>query len=510
MTTPDFTPYIDLTPLDQDPAAIYLGAIELARLTMPEFTLRQGTPEDAIFQAMAYISSISVGAINRLPPRLMIGLANLLGIQRYEGTKATVEATITLNDYASSTISAGTIFSWKYESETGDTLQFAFELVEDLFINAGTPPTLPSGTGLLRALTAGVLPVLTVGTSLVVLTTDSDIETAITTDSFVNGEEPDDDGEYLDAVTTYMRSLSSSVATAAQAQATVLANYRDVARCKVFDLTNPSGSLLLSAPDEPGFSTVFVYGKGRQLTPAERAVIQLGLESKLLSGIVQDVLQFSIAGLSLRVDVVFDDRYEQQSVNDLIVLALNDYLSPSYFPLYEPSIRSTSILARLMQIDGVLYVNSVDLQPIGELFTEKQWSDVRVATTAPITISTALNAGDTLDGVTLVAGDRVLVKNQSAGAENGIYVVGPSPTRATDADLAGEFVTNKLIYVTSGSTNADSYWKLTTSGTITLGTTALTFAAGTPFNQLTFLYKGTLPDVSLGSITVTIAGETII
>ena len=58
---------------------------------------------------------------------------------------------------------------------------------------------------------------------------------------------------------------------------------------------------------------------------------------------------------------------------------------------------------------------------------------VRSATTANITIATALNDADTLDGVTLATNDRVLVKNQTTASENGIYIVGASPARATDA-----------------------------------------------------------------------------
>ena len=53
-------------------------------------------------------------------------------------------------------------------------------------------------------------------------------------------------------------------------------------------------------------------------------------------------------------------------------------------------------------------------------------ASVRVATTENITIATALNAGDPIDGVTLADGDRVLVKDQSTASQNGIYVAGAS------------------------------------------------------------------------------------
>lgn len=101
---------------------------------------------------------------------------------------------------------------------------------------------------------------------------------------------------------------------------------------------------------------------------------------------------------------------------------------------------------------------------------------VRAATTANITISTALNNGDVLDGVTLATNDRVLVKDQSSAAENGIWVVGASPSRATDADAAGELSGGTYVFVEEGTTNADTGWVITTNGSITPGTTAHSWA----------------------------------
>tara|TARA_E500000178_G_C17029989_1_gene760089 strand:+ start:768 stop:2681 length:1914 start_codon:yes stop_codon:yes gene_type:complete len=100
---------------------------------------------------------------------------------------------------------------------------------------------------------------------------------------------------------------------------------------------------------------------------------------------------------------------------------------------------------------------------------------VRVATTANITISTALNDGDTLDGITLANGDRILVKNQTTGSENGIYVVAASPARATDFDENAEVTSGAFVFVEEGTVNADQGFVLTTDGSITVGTTSLAF-----------------------------------
>lgn len=104
---------------------------------------------------------------------------------------------------------------------------------------------------------------------------------------------------------------------------------------------------------------------------------------------------------------------------------------------------------------------------------------VRAATTGPLTIATNLEAGDTLDtSVTLVAGDRVLVKDQSTASENGIYVVQASgaAVRATDFDSNDEVTPGAFTFVEEGTLNADSGWVLTTNGTINVGVTGLSWA----------------------------------
>lgn len=100
------------------------------------------------------------------------------------------------------------------------------------------------------------------------------------------------------------------------------------------------------------------------------------------------------------------------------------------------------------------------------------WKDpVRAATTANITLS----APQTVDGVAVTGGQRVLVKNQSAAAQNGIYTVNAGAwTRPEDADSATE-VLSAAVFVSEGTVNADTAWVCTADSPITLETTALPF-----------------------------------
>ena len=101
-----------------------------------------------------------------------------------------------------------------------------------------------------------------------------------------------------------------------------------------------------------------------------------------------------------------------------------------------------------------------------------KWKEpVRAATTANITLSGA----QTIDGVSVVAGDRVLVKNQSTASANGIYVAAAGAwSRATDFDVSAE-VLGASCFVSEGTALGNTVWVLTTDGPITLATTALTF-----------------------------------
>ena len=134
-------------------------------------------------------------------------------------------------------------------------------------------------------------------------------------------------------------------------------------------------------------------------------------------------------------------------------------------------------------------VNTQDAATRGFVEATSQGLDVKdscvAATTGNITISTALNNGDTLDGVTLSTNDRVLVKDQSTASENGIYVVGSSPARAVDlaagADAAGMFT-----FIEQGTVNADNGFVCTSNkGSAVVGTNNLTYAQFSGAGQIT-------------------------
>ena len=117
-------------------------------------------------------------------------------------------------------------------------------------------------------------------------------------------------------------------------------------------------------------------------------------------------------------------------------------------------------------------------------------SSVRAATTAAGTLASDFANGDAIDGVTLATNDRILIKDQASGSENGIYTVNASgaPTRATDFDADAEVTAGAFTFVEEGTTNGDTGHVLSTNGSITVGSTAITF---TQFSGAGLLTAGT-------------------
>ncbi len=139
------------------------------------------------------------------------------------------------------------------------------------------------------------------------------------------------------------------------------------------------------------------------------------------------------------------------------------------------------------------------------------------------TITATANGALTIDtSVTVVATDRVLVKNETAGnaAYNGIYVVtnpgdGSNPfvlTRAADMNQAAEFA-GAFTFIEEGTANADSGWVCTTDNPVTVGTTAISFAQFSGAGQITagngLSKTGNTLDVNVDNTTLAIVSDNL-
>ncbi|SDU87964.1 phage tail protein [Pseudomonas mucidolens] len=192
--------------------------------------------------------------------------------------------------------------------------------------------------------------------------------------------------------------------------------------------------------------------------------------------IAEQVIPESVGGWWIREVGLYD------ADGDLVAVA---NCAPSFKPLLSQGSGRTQVVRMNLIVSNTANVELkidpsivlatrqyVDSKILEELYKLDTKQSVRVATTANIALAGLLN----IDGVTLLAGDRVLVKNQTAAKDNGIYIAASGAwKRAPDADSNLEVTSALLLSVEQGTTQADTRWQLVTDGAIVLGTTALTF-----------------------------------
>ncbi|MNM66415.1 hypothetical protein D3C81_779010 [compost metagenome] len=155
---------------------------------------------------------------------------------------------------------------------------------------------------------------------------------------------------------------------------------------------------------------------------------------------------------------------------------------PTFKPLLSQGSGRTQVV-RLNLLIGTSSNVQLKIDPAVVLAT-REWvteelakQDFKHSVVAATTAAIALNGLQTVDGVVLTAGARVLVKNQAAAKDNGLYLVvaGGAWTRCPDADSSAKVTPGMLVLVERGTVNADSAWQLLTDAPITVGVSDLVY-----------------------------------
>lgn len=359
----DFSRYVNLTPFDASPTSIYLDAIEYGRVALPEFQMRQGTPEDALLQAISYISSLNVSAINRLPDRLMAGLLGMMGVEINDGDQAVIDVEFTAIDYDGTTIPEATLLRYDFEV-LGDQFSIYFQTTEEGIVDpvtyTGTEP-LPTVVVEARCVDVGQILPVGAGLELSIESPTSNILSA-TIDAVVSlGQNPETTLEYLGRASDYLASLSSAFAKASQIDGHVYATFTDtVSKAKAYDLTDPGGDLLWDDPVEQGFVTVFVYGKNAYLTNDQKIDILVSIQDRTIAGLEVGVIDANIVDISADISVIYSSEYDSDKVEYNIQSVVASNFSPNGYK-FSDKIRRSEFIAVISSVPGVMYVEDVTL-----------------------------------------------------------------------------------------------------------------------------------------------------
>ena len=474
MASPDFREYVDLTINDLQPAEIYELARDYALVSLPEFDPRPGSIEDALLEAVSYVAGLVTGTVNRLPNGLMEGILRLMGFIREEATFASGSVIFTAIDSTGLTIPAGTQISYTEETAEGDVTHI-FETTELVVIAEGNTDSTPVQ---IAALEAGEKPMITDGSAMTILTPISRLFEATFDGSLTQGADSESDESFFNRATTYLASLSRSLATAEQVTNYVVSTYPDAFRVNAYDLTQlpkfvadevvfasttvgasfnieevipvekykvinytnedaqveqtpligtpfydtetlyttvrvmdtsvpdydgiwpmvgaiddtgavfsyslqydygsgtattpisyptqrPTVEFLnqveFSADDALGSITVFVSGiTGASVSAEDKAIIADDIRSKSIAGLNVYVTDVIVAPISVSVSIKILDGYSALEVRNAVDEYLTSYLSPAQYP-FTNIIRQNALISQIAQIQGVDYVDSIEL-----------------------------------------------------------------------------------------------------------------------------------------------------
>lgn len=356
----DFSNYIDMTVYDQEPTTIYTNALEYARTTLPELTIRQGTPEDAILQAVSYISSLNIASINRLPNRLMLGILSIFGVSKHEGEFGVINVEFSSITYDGAVVPAGTLLRYDLDGMTPATSIY-FQTIDDLVIDAidgSTSPPLPSATVDARCKDVGLLPDIPNDVELIIESIVSGVLPPIVVSTISEGQNPETDNEYVARAQDYLGSLSSSFSKSTQVDGYILSTFNNVTRSRTYDVTDFDISTAIGDEDVPGAITTFVYGRGKLLTSDEKYEILTSVYDRTIAGLKVNIEDAYVADVELELSVYINPAFSSSIVEANIRNALVHALSPVYGPM-DSKLRKSYIASIVSGIVGVAVVESI-------------------------------------------------------------------------------------------------------------------------------------------------------
>jgi len=348
--------------------------------------------------------------------------------------------------------------------------------------------------------------------------TNDSIPTGISAEKIANGTISDTEFQYLNGVTSAIQTQLDAKAGAITGGASTIAT-SDLTASRALE-SNGSGKVAVSSVT----STELGYVSGVS------SAIQTQLDAKnVKANNLSDVVSASTARTNLGLAIGSDVQAFDAQLSDISGLTPTD----SNFIVGDGSnfVTETGATARTSLGLGTIATQAANSVAItggsvtgmsapsssSDVTTKSYVDDLvaglktriitRVATTANVNLSNALENGDTLDGISLATGNKVLVKNQTDATENGIYLVPASGAASRDPDFnTVDELAGQLVIIQEGTTNEDTIFLCTTDTGGSIGSVNITFTQVQP------QFTGTVSSVAVadsGSSEFTVTGSPI-
>jgi len=348
--------------------------------------------------------------------------------------------------------------------------------------------------------------------------TNDSIPTGISAEKIANGTISDTEFQYLNGVTSAIQTQLDAKAGAITGGASTIAT-SDLTASRAL-VSNSSGKVAVSSVT----STELGYVSGVS------SAIQTQLDAKnVKANNLSDVASASTARTNLGLAIGSDVQAYDAQLADIAGLTPTD----SNFIVGDGSNFTTETGATARTSLGLGTIATQDANSVAitggsvtgmsapssasDVTTKSYVDDLvaglktriitRVATTANVNLSNALENGDTLDGISLATGNKVLVKNQTDATENGIYLVPASGAASRDPDFnTVDELAGQLVIIQEGTTNEDTIFLCTTDTGGSIGSVNITFTQVQP------QFTGTVSSVAVadaGSSEFTVTGSPI-
>ncbi len=359
--------YLDITPDDRDPQAIFDASIEQAQLALPSWVPRNGNVEVILMEALALAVSDAVYALNRIPPVVLEAILALYGIERGLGDQALGAVTVTFDATRSVFIPAG---SQMQDPDTG------------IGIVTTTDATVTSAASVILAVTTvdsgSAANAITSGTSLDMIDLLPYAVSAVVSTSFAGGTDPEDDPAFFDRAATVLARVTSSLVLPEHFVAYCLQDTR-VLRATAIDAFHPGGT----PGTEAGHVTIYLYGRSGQVPVEVRTEIQAAMQAMSSMMLTVHVEPAVIVTQNIDVDVVKLDGYASEDISTAVEAALTTYLSTNTW-VWGADILVAQLTSVIDAVTGVDYVDSITT-PSGTITVDPD----ELVTVGTITVSVA-------------------------------------------------------------------------------------------------------------------------
>lgn len=348
MTSPDVTPYVDLTLFDRSANDIAVAALQDAAIKLPDVTLREGLTEVVLIESLALEVAENIRAINRLPGAIFTVVMRLFGIVRDVGAPPITDVGFTLSDTLGHTIPAGTEVVLDLG---GGQTPIIFTTQADVIVPAASATgTASAAIGSRNTVAANGV---TSGTPLRIRSSVAFLQSAETASTVTLGRDAETDAAYFLRSAQRLQRLTNALVLPQHFTSAALEDPA-VFRALTIDLYDGAGGPPYT---DVGHVTVVARGESGNLSAPQKAALTATLDAQAMAPIIVHVIDPTTTNVNVTATAVAKSGYDPSTVQAAIGAAITAFLDPAQWP-WDATVRRNDLIALIENVPGVDYLTA--------------------------------------------------------------------------------------------------------------------------------------------------------